>query len=146
MRKVEHLLTQECEAGYGPRCIFSVSFWCVFFSIFVITGVPGEALPVTSEEDVFDYIGMAYKKPSERNMWGHSFEVKIISNISKKLDTLTWMHVCDAAHQKGGLRGWSQFWVQVLNPTASLYCSNDNHPGIVLKGIHHYLRPWSGFR
>ncbi|XP_072051179.1 DNA polymerase beta-like [Amphiura filiformis] len=32
------------------------------------TGVPGEPLPVSSEEDVFDYIGMDYKKPSERNM------------------------------------------------------------------------------
>lgn len=31
------------------------------------TGVPGEPLPVTSEEDIFDYIGMDYKKPSERN-------------------------------------------------------------------------------
>lgn len=31
------------------------------------TGVPGEPLPVTSEEDVFEYIDMKYKKPSERN-------------------------------------------------------------------------------
>ncbi|KAK7506743.1 hypothetical protein BaRGS_00002218 [Batillaria attramentaria] len=31
------------------------------------TGVPGEPLPVTSEEDIFDYIGMDYKKPSERS-------------------------------------------------------------------------------
>ena len=40
----------------------------IFSPIFSTTGIPGEALPVTSEEDVFDYIGMAYKKPSERNM------------------------------------------------------------------------------
>lgn len=32
------------------------------------TGVPGEPLPVTSEEDIFDYIGMDYKAPSERSM------------------------------------------------------------------------------
>ncbi|XP_045211629.2 DNA polymerase beta-like [Mercenaria mercenaria] len=31
------------------------------------TGVPGEPLPVTSEEDIFDYLDMAFKKPSERN-------------------------------------------------------------------------------
>ncbi|KAK7111393.1 hypothetical protein V1264_011031 [Littorina saxatilis] len=31
------------------------------------TGVPGEPLPVTSEEDIFDYIDMKYKKPSERS-------------------------------------------------------------------------------
>ncbi|ELU13471.1 hypothetical protein CAPTEDRAFT_183536 [Capitella teleta] len=31
------------------------------------TGIPGEALPVSSEEDVFDYVGMKFKKPSERN-------------------------------------------------------------------------------
>ncbi|KAF2362120.1 DNA polymerase beta thumb domain [Trinorchestia longiramus] len=32
------------------------------------TGVPGEPLPVSSERDIFDYIGMEYKEPSERNM------------------------------------------------------------------------------
>ncbi|XP_006824912.1 DNA polymerase beta-like [Saccoglossus kowalevskii] len=32
------------------------------------TGIPGEPLPVESEEDIFDYIGMKFKKPSERNM------------------------------------------------------------------------------
>ncbi|KAL8565037.1 hypothetical protein ACOMHN_003413 [Nucella lapillus] len=31
------------------------------------TGVPGEPLPVSSEEDVFDYVDMKYKKPSERS-------------------------------------------------------------------------------
>lgn len=31
------------------------------------TGVPGEALPVSGEEDVFDYIDMKYKKPSDRH-------------------------------------------------------------------------------
>ncbi|KAK2185306.1 hypothetical protein NP493_240g01043 [Ridgeia piscesae] len=33
-----------------------------------VTGVAGEALPVSSERDIFDYIGMTYKKPDERNM------------------------------------------------------------------------------
>lgn len=32
------------------------------------TRIPGEPLPVSSEEDIFDYIGMKYKKPSERNL------------------------------------------------------------------------------
>ncbi|CAL1543179.1 unnamed protein product [Lymnaea stagnalis] len=30
------------------------------------TGVPGEPLPVTCEEDIFDYIGMKYREPNER--------------------------------------------------------------------------------
>ncbi|EDO36295.1 predicted protein [Nematostella vectensis] len=32
------------------------------------TGVPGEPLPVSSEQDVFDIIGMEYKPPEQRNM------------------------------------------------------------------------------
>ncbi|KAA0202395.1 hypothetical protein HAZT_HAZT009249 [Hyalella azteca] len=32
------------------------------------TGVAGEPLPVTCERDIFDYIGMDYKEPHERNM------------------------------------------------------------------------------
>ena len=32
------------------------------------TGIPGEPLPVSSEEDVFDYVGMRFKAPSERNL------------------------------------------------------------------------------
>ena len=31
------------------------------------TGVPGEPLPISSEEDIFDYIDYKYKKPSERH-------------------------------------------------------------------------------
>ncbi|KAK6187459.1 hypothetical protein SNE40_005484 [Patella caerulea] len=31
------------------------------------TGTPGEPLPVSSEEDIFDYIDYKFKKPSERN-------------------------------------------------------------------------------
>ncbi|XP_069125481.1 DNA polymerase beta-like [Argopecten irradians] len=32
------------------------------------TGTPGEPLPVSSEEDIFDYLGMEFKKPDERNL------------------------------------------------------------------------------
>ncbi|XP_062518602.1 DNA polymerase beta-like [Corticium candelabrum] len=32
------------------------------------SGVAGEATPVTSEQEVFDIIGMKYKRPDERNM------------------------------------------------------------------------------
>ncbi|CAH2076400.1 unnamed protein product, partial [Iphiclides podalirius] len=32
------------------------------------TGVPGEPVPITSEEDIFDYIEYPYKKPEERNL------------------------------------------------------------------------------
>jgi DNA polymerase beta len=32
------------------------------------TGQPGEPLPVSSEEDIFDYINFPYKKPEERNL------------------------------------------------------------------------------
>lgn len=30
------------------------------------TGIPGEPLPVTSEEDIFDYLGYDYKEPCDR--------------------------------------------------------------------------------
>jgi DNA polymerase beta len=32
------------------------------------SGVLGKALPVTSEQDIFDYLQMDYKEPNERNM------------------------------------------------------------------------------
>lgn len=32
------------------------------------TGVPGEPIPVSSEQDVFEIIGMDYKEPTERNL------------------------------------------------------------------------------
>ena len=32
------------------------------------TGVAGEPLPVSSEEDVFDYLDLRYKTPSERSV------------------------------------------------------------------------------
>ncbi|XP_073949300.1 DNA polymerase beta-like [Choristoneura fumiferana] len=33
-----------------------------------VTGIPGEPVPVSSEEEIFDYIDYPYKKPEERNM------------------------------------------------------------------------------
>jgi hypothetical protein len=36
-----------------------------FFSL--VLGIPGEPVVVTSEEDIFEYIGYPYKKPSERD-------------------------------------------------------------------------------
>ena len=36
--------------------------------VIYFVGVAGEAMPVTSEEDVFDYVGMTYKSPKDRNM------------------------------------------------------------------------------
>ncbi|XP_041988099.1 DNA polymerase beta-like isoform X2 [Aricia agestis] len=32
------------------------------------TGMPGEPIPIESEEDIFDYIDYPYKKPEERNV------------------------------------------------------------------------------
>ncbi|KAJ2950005.1 hypothetical protein O0L34_g11340 [Tuta absoluta] len=33
-----------------------------------VTGVPGEPVPISSEEEIFEYIDFPYKKPEERNM------------------------------------------------------------------------------
>ncbi|OWR53327.1 DNA polymerase beta [Danaus plexippus plexippus] len=33
-----------------------------------VTGVHGQPVPITSEEDIFDYIDYPYKKPEERNL------------------------------------------------------------------------------
>ena len=32
------------------------------------SGFPGKALDVASEKDIFDYLGMDYKAPEERNL------------------------------------------------------------------------------
>ncbi len=32
------------------------------------TGVKGDPLPVSSEEDIFEYLGMQWKEPHERNI------------------------------------------------------------------------------
>ena len=34
----------------------------------VVSGQPGEPLPISSEEEIFDYIDYEYKKPQERNV------------------------------------------------------------------------------
>ena len=39
----------------------------MFYFIFP-TGVPGEPIPVESEEEIFDILDYTYKKPEERNM------------------------------------------------------------------------------
>ena len=31
--------------------------------------VPQEPLPISSEEDIFDYLGMEFKQPYERSIW-----------------------------------------------------------------------------
>ena len=49
--------------GMFSQCIHL--WWCSY----LCAGIPGEPLLVTSEQDVFDYVGMDYKEPHERNMW-----------------------------------------------------------------------------
>jgi len=46
----------------------SITACCSVHTNCTCEGVLGEPLPVTSEQDVFDYIGMDYKHPHERNM------------------------------------------------------------------------------
>jgi DNA polymerase/3'-5' exonuclease PolX len=36
--------------------------------LFIINKIKQSPLQVSSEEDIFNYIGMEYKKPEERNM------------------------------------------------------------------------------
>ena len=45
-----------------------VAYMLSCFHLFFITGDPGEALPVSCEEDIFDYIDFPYKEPSQRNL------------------------------------------------------------------------------
>jgi hypothetical protein len=50
------------------KCIFlllQIGSSATFFSL--VLGIPGEPVAVTSEEDIFEYIGYPYKKPSERD-------------------------------------------------------------------------------
>lgn len=39
----------------------------VFLCFINTSGVPGEAVEITSEEDIFDYLDYPYRKPEERN-------------------------------------------------------------------------------
>lgn len=36
--------------------------------VVIFPGVSGEPVPITSEEDIFDYIDYPFKKPEERNL------------------------------------------------------------------------------
>ncbi len=33
-------------------------------------------MPVTSEEDIFEVLGMEYKKPEDRNLWAAGIQTK----------------------------------------------------------------------
>lgn len=59
-----------CLFKYHLPCYYSLYVGTVSHGKVVLSptpGVPGEPLPVSSEEDIFDYLDMAYKKPAERN-------------------------------------------------------------------------------
>lgn len=44
--------------------------------------MPGEPIPVTSEEEIFELIDMDYKQPHERNLWTHCWNrVQIMDKI-----------------------------------------------------------------
>lgn len=69
----------------------------LFIVIFPIIGVPGEPIPVSSEQEIFEIIGMDYKEPSERNLWNafpcknnrtslfYSLAINFVSWYSRKL-------------------------------------------------------------
>ena len=46
--------------------IFASTDWKFSHLFSFVLGIPGEPVVVTSEEDIFEYIGYPYKKPSER--------------------------------------------------------------------------------
>lgn len=56
----KHMRTVALEQG------FTINEYCI--RPMGSTGIPGEPLPVSSEEDVFAYVNMEYKEPSGRNM------------------------------------------------------------------------------
>lgn len=49
---------------YNNRLLGLFTVQCVFYD----AGVPGEPIPVSSEKDVFDVIGMKYVTPEERSL------------------------------------------------------------------------------
>lgn len=58
-----------CEQVVGTYNYVEILNDCLTYHIKILsTGVPGEAVQITSEEEIFDYINYPYKKPEERNM------------------------------------------------------------------------------
>lgn len=37
--------------------------------LLTVSGIPGEPVEISSEEDIFDYIDYPYRKPEDRNGW-----------------------------------------------------------------------------
>ena len=56
---LSHPIFHSCQLGADHN--LTIYYTCTF------AGIAGEALPVYSEQDIFDYIDYKYKKPSERN-------------------------------------------------------------------------------
>lgn len=71
--------------------------WTATNCCMCVIGVHGEPLPVTSEQDVFDYIGMDYKEPHERNMWLDDSNVVSIVKYRMWLITFNWQRCTSAA-------------------------------------------------
>ena len=57
---------------YSLRKIGSTGVLINSFNYFnnfrLFLGVPGRPIPISSEEEVFEYLGMEYKRPEERNL------------------------------------------------------------------------------
>lgn len=47
--------------------IFCNIRWIVCIWSFIDLGIPGEPVEISSEEDIFDFIGYTYKTPEERS-------------------------------------------------------------------------------
>jgi hypothetical protein len=52
---------------YTSVYVFASTGWNFIGHFSLVLGIPGEPIVVTSEEDIFEYIGYPYKKPSERD-------------------------------------------------------------------------------
>lgn len=49
--------------------VFQIHIFVIqFIKLHFCQGVHGQPVPITSEEDIFDYIDYPYKKPEERNL------------------------------------------------------------------------------
>ena len=57
--------------------------------------VPQEPLPVSSEEDIFDYLGMEFKQPYERSIWiCENSRVPIINENKFSFLFIHWVFLC----------------------------------------------------